>query len=76
LNDQKPNHPQNLLISGKYTAKDIGEVRKILEPAIAAICASTIMDPELKLLEKSLKHCEFVDKCDRDSELLKQTVSF
>jgi GntR family transcriptional regulator, transcriptional repressor for pyruvate dehydrogenase complex len=52
------NTMENLLISGKYSAKDIGDVRKIIEPAIARIAASTITEQGLKALEKNLKYCE------------------
>jgi GntR family transcriptional regulator, transcriptional repressor for pyruvate dehydrogenase complex len=46
------------LASAKYSARDIGEVRKILEPAIAGMAAANITAKELKTIDRHLKNCE------------------
>jgi GntR family transcriptional regulator, transcriptional repressor for pyruvate dehydrogenase complex len=56
--EMNPNTAQNLLVSGKYGAKDIGEVRKILEPAIVRIATLNITEKELQSLKKNIKYCE------------------
>jgi GntR family transcriptional regulator, transcriptional repressor for pyruvate dehydrogenase complex len=50
--EKATNSPPNLLTSGKYSAKDIGEVRRILEPAIARIAALNIPKKNLNPLKK------------------------
>ena len=56
--EMNTNTAQNLLISGRYSAKDIGDVRAILEPAIAGQAALNITGKEFKALDRSIKQCE------------------
>ncbi|MFC1901425.1 FadR/GntR family transcriptional regulator [Chloroflexota bacterium] len=46
------------LTSARFSAKDVSEVRRIVQPATVKIAASQITPEELKALEKNIKYCE------------------
>lgn len=48
----------NFMSSRKLSAKDLSQVRMIIEPATVAIAASQITPEELKHLESNIKYCE------------------
>lgn len=48
----------SFLTSQNFSAKDLSQVRKIVEPATAAIAASRITSKELEMLEKNIRRCE------------------
>ena len=49
---------QNFLISQKFTAEHLNEVRRIIEPVCAGIVAGRINAEELKDIEANIKYCE------------------
>ncbi len=46
------------LVSKKFSARDVGQVRRIVQPASVAIAATVISSDELDSLEKNVKYCE------------------
>jgi len=48
----------SLLISKKISARHVGEVRKIIQPACAKIAASRISPQELESPHENIKYCE------------------
>jgi GntR family transcriptional repressor for pyruvate dehydrogenase complex len=48
----------HFLVSNKFAAKDLSEVRLIIEPAAVAAAASQITSDELKILRNNIKYCE------------------
>jgi GntR family transcriptional repressor for pyruvate dehydrogenase complex len=49
---------QLFLSSGKFTAKHLNEVRRIVEPATVQLAASKITPDELAEIEANIKYCE------------------
>jgi GntR family transcriptional regulator, transcriptional repressor for pyruvate dehydrogenase complex len=47
----------NFLISRNFSAKDLGDMREIIEPATVAIAALNVSDEEIKIIERNVQYC-------------------
>lgn len=64
----------NFLSLSKLSARDLGEVRKIVEPSTAAIAASRMTSDDLEDLKENIKYCE--SKLKRKSQLFSEEDFF
>ena len=58
---------QSFLSSEKFSARNLSEVRSIIEPPCVRIAASRITPEELKQIEKNVKYCEDKLETKKDS---------
>jgi GntR family transcriptional repressor for pyruvate dehydrogenase complex len=48
----------NFLVSRKFSAKDLGDMREIIEPATVAIAALNVNEEEIRSIEENVRYCE------------------